>query len=197
MVLAGGRHCLRAIGYFYFVAGVREVYVISRTPLASTKLIGLPLVWRGVLASLDRRSEDVRVLPIVIAELELCNIERHIFPADLVETSDNAALEYRPKALDSLGMDCADDILTLGMVNGRVRILAVEAIVASPLIGAEKANFVGDGFPNKGFQRRGLDVCDYASNNVSLAADSANDWRFAGTDAASSTAATALVPMSI
>ena len=72
-------------------------------------------------ASLDRRSENIRVFPIIIAELELGNIERYIFPAYLVEAPDDAALEDRPETFDSLGMDCAHDILPLGMVNGGMR----------------------------------------------------------------------------
>lgn len=39
-----------------------------------------------VLASLDSRAENVRVLPVVIPELELGNIEGHLFPAYLVES---------------------------------------------------------------------------------------------------------------
>ena len=55
-----------------------------------------------VLASLNRRSEDVRVLPIVIAELELGNIQRHIFAAHFMERADDAALEDRPEAFNGL-----------------------------------------------------------------------------------------------
>ena len=40
------------------------------------------------LASLDRCSENVRVLPVVIAELEFGDIQRQVFLADLVEGSD-------------------------------------------------------------------------------------------------------------
>jgi hypothetical protein len=80
-----------------------------------------------ISASLDRRSEDVRVLPIVIAELELGDIQRHIFPAHFVERADDAALEDRPEAFDGLSVDCADDILASRMVNGRVREILVEA----------------------------------------------------------------------
>jgi hypothetical protein len=43
-------------------------------------------------ASFDRRSENVRVLPVIIAELELGNVERHIFAAHFVERADHAAL---------------------------------------------------------------------------------------------------------
>jgi hypothetical protein len=49
------------------------------------------------LASADRRSEDVRVLPIVVSELKFRNVERHVFGADLTEASDDPALEDAPE----------------------------------------------------------------------------------------------------
>jgi hypothetical protein len=67
---------------------------------------------RSFLASLDRRSENVRVLQIVIGELEFGNIERHVFAAPFfVVRANHAALENRPETLDGLSVDCADDIL--------------------------------------------------------------------------------------
>ena len=45
------------------------------------------------LASADCRSEDIPVLAIVIPDLELGNIERHVLVADLVEGADDAALK--------------------------------------------------------------------------------------------------------
>ena len=42
-------------------------------------------------ASLNRRPEDVRVLTIIVAKLELGNIERHIFGAYLVEAANDRA----------------------------------------------------------------------------------------------------------
>jgi hypothetical protein len=89
-------------------------------------------------ASLDRRSEDVRVLPIVIAKLELGDIERHIFSAHFVECADHAAFEDRPKTFDGLSVDGADDILTARMVNSRVRVIPVED--CSPDIDRYKAS---------------------------------------------------------
>ena len=80
--------------------------------------------------SLNRRSEDVRVLPVVVTELELGDIERHIFAAHFVECADYAALEDRPESFNGLSVDCADDILTARMVNGRVWIILVERVVA-------------------------------------------------------------------
>jgi hypothetical protein len=119
--LAWRCHCLRAIGYFYFVAWAREVYVILRTPCVLSQLAEWPTIWRGVLASRDSHSEDVRVLSVVVAELKFGNIERHIFAAHFMERADHAALENRPKALDGLAMDRADDILPSGVIDDAMR----------------------------------------------------------------------------
>src|ERR1700737_2098215 len=75
-----------------------------------------------VLASSDCRSENIRVLSIVVAELKLSDVERHIFAAHFMERSDYTALEYRPKAFDGLSMDCSDDVLAPGVVHSGMRI---------------------------------------------------------------------------
>jgi hypothetical protein len=148
-------------------------------------------------ASLDRRSEDVRVLPIVIAELELGDIERHIFAAHFVECADYATFEDRPEAFNGLSVDRTDNVLPFGMVNGSVREIFIEAPISCPLIGAKQADFMGNGFSDKCIERCSLDVRDHARNDVALAADSADDRRFAGTDAACSAAAAAFIPMPV
>ena len=82
----------------------------------STTLL-LPAIFN--LASLDRRSEDIGVLPVVVTELKYRDIERQIFLADLVEASHDAALHERPEAFDGLSMDRADNILPACMVTLR------------------------------------------------------------------------------
>jgi hypothetical protein len=109
-----------------------------------------------MLAPLDHRFEDVRVLSIVVTELELGNIQRHIFAAHFVERSDYAALEDRPEAFDGLSVDCADDILASGVINDAVRIFAVKPLVANPSIGAKQANFMGDGFTDERGESGGM-----------------------------------------
>jgi hypothetical protein len=81
-----------------------------------------------VSTSFNRRSENVRVLAVVIAELELGDIERHIFSAHFVESADHAALEDRPKSFDGLGVDCSDDVLPFGVIDDGVRIFAVKPL---------------------------------------------------------------------
>ena len=150
-----------------------------------------------VSTSLDRRSENICVFAIIITEMEFCNIESHIFPAHFVERADHAALEDRPEPFNGLSVNCADDILTSRMVNSRVWVIFVERIVARILICAKQAYSVRDGFADEGGESGGIHVCDHARDNISLAADSADDWRFAGTDAACSPASAAFIPMPV
>jgi hypothetical protein len=65
----------------------------------------MPKIWPALkllvayLAFLDRRSEVIAVIAIVVTELEFGDIERHIFGAHLVECANDTALEDRPEAL--------------------------------------------------------------------------------------------------
>ena len=104
-----------------------------------------------ILAPIDCRSENICILPVVIAELEFGNIKRRIFPAHFVERADNTALEYRPEAFDGLSVDCTNNILAIGTVNNGVWIIS-EVLIANPLIGAEQTYLVRDCLAHEGFQ---------------------------------------------
>jgi hypothetical protein len=120
------------------------------------------------LASFDRRPKDVAVLSIVVAELKLGNIERHVFGAHLVERAHHAALEDRPEAFDCLSVNSADYILTLGVIDSRVREILSKAVVTNPLIGAEQADLVRNCFAHEFLECAAFEVFDNASDDVPL-----------------------------
>jgi hypothetical protein len=148
-------------------------------------------------APINRGPEDIRVSAVIISELELGNVQGHIFTAHFVERADNAALENRPKALDGLSVDCTDDVLPSGVINDAMRIFAVKPLVTTPLIRAKQADFVRDGFADEGGESIRIDVGNHARNHIALTADGAGDWSFAGPDAASSAAPAAFIPMPV
>ncbi len=100
---------------------------------------------RTHLAPRDSLSENIRVLSVIVSELKFRDVERQIFLADFVESSDDTALKDRPEAFNRLGMNCADDVLPARMVDSGMRIFFVEVLVSDPLIGAEQANLRRDG----------------------------------------------------
>ena len=60
--------------------------------------------------ALNRRSENVVVKAVIIAELKLRDIEMKVLFVDVVEGADDPALEDAPKALNRLSVYRADDI---------------------------------------------------------------------------------------
>jgi hypothetical protein len=56
--------------------------------------------------------------PVIVAELELGDIEVQVLFADLVETSDAPAFDVRLEALDGLGVDGTNNIPLFAVING-------------------------------------------------------------------------------
>ena len=81
-----------------------------------------------------------------------------------MESTDDAALNDRPEALNRIGVNRADNVLGLGVVDGGMRITGL-AEVANRLIGAEQANLVRDCLANEILQRRSANIGDNASDH--------------------------------
>jgi hypothetical protein len=73
------------------------------------------------LASPDRLAKDIRVFSVIVAELELGDVQRQVLGTDLMKRTDDTALEDRPETLDGLGMDRTDDVLAFSVVDDPVR----------------------------------------------------------------------------
>jgi hypothetical protein len=111
-------------------------------------------------ASSNCRSEDIRILPVVVAELEFRDVERHVFGTHLGESVHDATLEDRPETFNRLGKNRADDVLSFGVIDNGERVFLSEFLIARPLIGTQQADLVRDGFADKLDQRVGADVAD-------------------------------------
>jgi len=131
------------------------------------------------LAPLNHRSEDVRVEAVIIAELELGDIERHVFAADLVERADDTALEDRPETFNRIGVNCADDVLMCGVVDSFVWIAGQRPIDVA-FVGCEQADFVRHDLPHEGLSVNAIHALQNASNDVALALDGSDDRSFCG-----------------
>lgn len=142
-----------------------------------------------------RLPEYIGVVAMVIAKLELGDVERQILLADVVERPDNAALQDRPETFDGLCMDRADDVVALGMVDLLMREAEFQAPIAGEVVGAKQTYFGRNRFTNEFFQRESADIIDNARHHVAPASDGANNWRLAAS--ATARLAAFLVPMSV
>ena len=81
-------------------------------------------------------AEDVGVVAVVVAPLQFFEIAVHVLGADLVERSDDRALEEAPDAFNAVGVDVAQDPFLFGVPDG----LMAGVVVSDPEVGLE---FVG------------------------------------------------------
>ena len=147
------------------------------------------------LTSFDRRSEDICVLPVIIPKLKFGDVQMQIFLANLVIGSDNATLQDGPEALNRIGVNCANDMLTGGVVNGLMRETAIQPLTAGICVGAEKADAVRYGLPHEVFESKAVCAFDHAGDDIALALDRAHYRSLAGVSAPALTAF--LVPMPV
>jgi hypothetical protein len=145
------------------------------------------------LTPFNRLAEDVRIIPVVVAELKLRDVERQVLGADLVKRADHVALEDRPEALDRVRVDRADDVLALAGINDAVREVLVQPAIAAPLIGAEQANLLRHRAAHEAPEYVAAYAVDNACHDLSLALDGTDYRDFARAYAAGSAALTALV----
>jgi hypothetical protein len=94
----------------------------------------------SISAPLYRRAEYIRVVPVVIAELEFSDVQMQIFLADLMECPDDSALEDGPEAFNCIGVNCANDMLANGVIDRLMREAALQTAIAGVSISAEQAN---------------------------------------------------------
>ena len=103
---------------------------------ARVRLGALPCgLFRALLASLNRRPENVVIHPVVISELKFRDVQREIFSADLVEAAHDAALQERPKTINGLRVNGSANVLFFGMANDAMRERFPQLPVAGMLIG--------------------------------------------------------------
>jgi hypothetical protein len=119
----------------------------------------------------DCGAKNIGVFPIVIPELEFGNVQMQIFFADLVVCPDDSTLQDRPKALNRVRVDCADNVLTDAVVNDAVGEAVMQPIVSRPGIGAEQADASGNGLADKPLKHGTAGVLNHARNDVALTAD--------------------------
>jgi|ERR1700674_4806838 len=148
-----------------------------------------------ILTSSYRRPEDVRIVPVVVAELKLRNVQRHVLGADLVERADHAALKDAPKAFNRVGVDRADYILVIGVADNFVRVFGVEFVEHARVVSDKRRNLVRNHRLDELTDGFKINIVNRASDHVSFALYGTDDRLFARSLAAGSAAF--LVPMPI
>jgi hypothetical protein len=79
---------------------------------------------------------------MIVAELELGQVEREIFSRDVVVDANDRTFEERPKALDIVGMDFAAYILASFVINGLLWVRQAQHLKIGSAIRGNQFNLV-------------------------------------------------------
>jgi len=91
-----------------------------------------------LLRAANRRSEDVGIFSVVVAELEFGDVQRQILVADLVETSHDPALNQRPKTFDCVGVNDSSNAILAAHTVSRV---LTSTLRSEPFVRAQVPSF--------------------------------------------------------
>lgn len=125
-----------------------------------------------------RRPENIRILPIVIAKLELSDVERQVLGTDLMERSHDPALHQRPEAFDGVGVDRTDHVFIAAMMDDAERVFLLERAVAAPFIRTQQADLVRDDFAHERAEGCSVGAVHDTGDDVSLALHGSGDDGF-------------------
>lgn len=132
-----------------------------------------------VSAACYRRIKHVGIEAVVVPELKLRDVERHIFGAHLVERTNDAPLEDAPEAFNRIRMHRADNVLLAQVIDCFVVIMAEIVAVVGCRVRRQQADLVRNCLVDESQHLLRRDLLKNARHHVTLALDRANDRRFA------------------
>ena len=132
--------------------------------------------WRpGSSCGTDDHGEHVSLLPVVMPERELVEIEREVILRDLMEGSHHTTLQEAPEAVNVRGVDVPPHILVSGVADGLVGHLTVERSVSRVLIRGNERDLIRDGVPDEAGESLGVRLVDHLRNDAPVARDGTDD----------------------
>src|SRR5579885_113843 len=140
-------------------------------------------------AACYRGSKNIGVVAVIIAKLELCDVEGQIFAAYLVVGANNAALHDRPEAFNRICVNGTHNIVSRALADHLMRILSAKQPIARVFVCGEQAHLVRYGLANETVQCRGVRGIDDTRDDIPLAANCTDDRMLAGADTAGTSVA--------
>jgi hypothetical protein len=138
-----------------------------------------PVSYASASGPLYRLAENIGFAAVVMPELELGEVEREIFLADMVEAAHDAAFEETPERFEIVGVNLAAYIFTLSVADGFVREVFLQKAITRVFVSSDQIHRLTDCLSDERIQRDRVRVLDNLTDDVALPADSADDANLA------------------
>jgi hypothetical protein len=129
---------------------------------------------------LYRLAENIGFAAVVVAELELRQVQWKVLLTDVVEAAHDPALQERPERFDVVGMNLTAHVFALRVRDGFVAITELaKVLIAAPLVSSDQINLVADGFADEPIERSRVCLFDHLADHVAFATNRADNGSFA------------------
>ncbi len=122
--------------------------------------------------------EHVGMLPVVVPEGELVEVQREVVLRHFMEGAHDAALDERPEAIQIIGMDVTVDVFADGVAHDLVRETCFQHAIAWVFICGDQIHLLRDCLVNKPRQGELVGILDYLRDDISLAGDCTDHGEF-------------------
>jgi hypothetical protein len=130
--------------------------------------------------------EYIGVLPVIVTERKLGEIQRQILLRDVMEAAHYAAFEQCPERFDVVRVNYPANILALTVTYRFVGQAGLfQEPIARMFVRCDQLYLVANCLADESIQRRSIRVLDDLANHVSFPADSSDDSHLAGNFSAS------------
>jgi hypothetical protein len=128
-------------------------------------------------ASCYGRAENICVLAVIMAELELREVKWKVLLADVVVVPDDSALEQTPEVLNVVRMNLSAYIFAVSVRNRFMRISeSVQVVITGVLVRGDQINLVAHSFADEEVKCGRICLLDDLTDDVALTRDG-SDYR--------------------
>ena len=118
--------------------------------------------------------EHIGVLPVVVPEGELVEVEREVVFRDVMERPHDATLNERPEAINVVSVNLSPHIFAGAMADGLVIEPLIQDAVATGLVRGDEIDTFVNSLPDEPIKRRSLGVLDHLSDDIAFTGNRAD-----------------------
>src|SRR6476661_2630399 len=106
-------------------------------------------------------SKNVGILAVIMAIRKLCQVQRQVALADLMERTHHPTLQQAPEAVQVRRMDLPAHILTFHVIDRLVRKLMLQTGITGVFIRGHERDVLAHGFPHELTQGMAIRLLDH------------------------------------
>src|SRR6266850_4541287 len=127
--------------------------------------------------------KDIGILPVIMPVRKLCQVQRQVFFADLMEGANHTTFQQAPEGFDVIRMDVSAHIFLLAVFHDLMREEAFQRIITIGFVSGHQGYSVADRLSHESSHRCTVGPFNHLADHITLASNRAAHGHLLGTAA--------------